>query len=423
MTHSEEYKQALLLEQESRWEEAALAYKQMLLVNETVFLIAKCGWCYSRAEQYDLAIEQFDKLITVENDNPKWHYMKGYQFYMQKKYVESIECFDKALALKEDYFVVLYRNAYANLQVAGEFMKLKKAEFWKAIGLLERAHAVWGDFSDDDRKKEKGTYFDINFLHGKALSGISNYNTKAVNCFKDALAIKEDIVCRYNLAKTYYCMGEYDLAWDNLPDSHEYYIKELKAYLLAKRGETESAIKLLESLLRKKEKDYLYVVLATIYLSLNRFNETIDCSKKAIRIKKGNHKAYCLLAKGYYGIGLLCKAIESLELAISIKRERFNADYVECMSLLNEIKAKIDDNYKDDEELIKTLESTTKEFKGRIKKYLSKKAFGFIESREIGDVFFHVSSCKFPVREGMIVAFEYEDSPKGKVAKNIRLIK
>ena len=33
-------------------------------------------------------------------------------------------------------------------------------------------------------------------------------------------------------------------------------IKELKAYLLAKRGDNESSIKLLESLLRKKEKDY-----------------------------------------------------------------------------------------------------------------------------------------------------------------------
>ena len=65
MTHSEEYKQAILLEQESRWEEAALAYKQMLLINETVFLIAKCGWCYSRAEQYDLAIEQFNKFCFI----------------------------------------------------------------------------------------------------------------------------------------------------------------------------------------------------------------------------------------------------------------------------------------------------------------------------------------------------------------------
>lgn len=423
MTHSEEYKQALLLEQEARWEEAALAYKQMLLINETVFLIAKCGWCYSRAEQYDLAIEQFNKLIDLENDNPKWHYMKGYQFYMQKKYIEAIKCFDKSLALKEDYLVVLYRNAYANLQVAGEFMKLKKAEFWKAIGLLERAHAVWTKLSEDDRNKEKGTYFDVNFLHGKALSGISNYNAKAVNCFKNALTIKEDVVCRYNLAKTYYCMGEYDLAWDNLPDSHEYYIKELKAYLLAKRGDNETSIKLLESLLRKKEKDYLYVVLATIYLSLNKFNEVIDCSKKAIRIKKGNHKAYYLLAKGYYGLGLLCKAIESLEHAISIKRERFNADYVECIKLLDEIKAKIDDNYKDDEALLKTLDSATKRYKGRIKKYISQKAFGFIESREIGDVFFHVSNCKFSVREGMIVDFECEDSPKGKVAKNIRVVK
>ena len=423
MTYSEEYNKATEFEKDAKWEEAANTYKKMLLVNETPFLLSKCGWCYSRAEQYQVAIEQFNKLIDIENDNPKWHYMKGYQFYMQKKYIEAIECFDKALELKPDYLVVLYRNAYANLQVAGEFLKLKKAEFWKAIGLLERADAVWINLSDEDKNKEKGTYFDISFLHGKALSGISNYNAKAINCFKDALAIKEDVVCRYNLAKTYYCMGQYDLAWDNLPDSHEYYIKELKAYLLAKRGDNESAIKLLESLLRKKEKDYLYVVLATIHLSLNKFKEVIDYSKKAIRIKKGNHKAYYLLAKGYYGLGLLCKAIESLERAISIKRERFNADYVECINLLNEIEAKIDDDYEDDEELLKILESATKRYKGRIKKYISKKAFGFIENREIGDVFFHASSCKFSLSEGLIVTFECEDSPKGKVAKNIMLAK
>ncbi len=184
MEHSKEYEQALLLEKEAKWEESALAYEQMLLKNETVFLFSKCGWCYSRAEHYDSAIEKFDKLIDIEKDNPKWLYMKGYQFYMQKKYIESIECFDKALELKSDYFVVLYRNAYANLQVAGEYMKLKKAEYWKAIGLLEQAHEVWNGFSAEEKDKEKKTYFDINFLHGKALDGLSNYNLKAIKYFK-----------------------------------------------------------------------------------------------------------------------------------------------------------------------------------------------------------------------------------------------
>ena len=102
MEHSKEYEQALLLEKEAKWEESALAYEQMLLKNETVFLLSKCGWCYSRAECYDSAIEKFNKLIEIEKDNPKWFYMKGYQFYMQKKYIESIECFDKALELKSD---------------------------------------------------------------------------------------------------------------------------------------------------------------------------------------------------------------------------------------------------------------------------------------------------------------------------------
>lgn len=423
MEHSKEYEQALLLEKEAKWEESALAYEQMLLKNETVFLLSKCGWCYSRAERYDKAIEKFNKLIDIETDNPKWLYMKGYQFYMQKKYIESIECFDKALELKNDYFVVLYRNAYANLQVAGEYMKLKKAEYWKAIGLLEQAHEVWKGFSTEEKDKEKKTYFDVNFLHGKALEGLSNYNLKAIKYFREALSIKEDIVCQYNLAKTYYCMGEYDLAWENLPDSKEYYIKELKAYLLAKRGDNDASIKLLESLLQVREKDYLYVVLATVYLSIGNIKDSINSCKKAIKLKKGNHKAYYLLAKSYYSMGLLQKAIESLQSAIAIKRERFNSDYVECVKLLEEIKKKVDENYKDDENLLKSLEVASKRYKGRIKKYIPQKAYGFIESREIGDVFFHASNCKFVINEGVIVFFDCEESSKGKVAKNIKTLK
>ncbi len=423
MEHSKEFEQALLLENEAKWAEAASLYEQMVLENETVLLLSKCGWCYSRAENYVKATEMFDKLITIEIDNPKWYYMKGYQLYMQKKYVESIEVFDKALELKSDYFVVLYRNAYANLQVAGEYLKLKKAEFWKAIGLLERAHEVWGKFSVEEKEREKKTNFDINFLHGKALEGLSNYNQNAVNYFKEALLIKEDVVCRYNLSKTYYCMGEYDLAWKNLPDSQEYYIKELKAYLLAKMGNNEASIQLLESLLARKEKDYLYVVLATIYFSIGKVKEAISFCKKAIKLKKSNHKAYYLLAKCYYSVGLLQKATESLHSAIAIKRERFNSDYIECLNLLEEVKSKISGDYKDDEELLKSIEVVSKKYKGRVKKYIPQKAYGFIENKEIGDVFFHLSNCNFTVKEGMLVIFEYEETTKGKTAKNIKNLK
>lgn len=422
MEHSKEYEQALMLENDAKWKDAALIYEQMLLENETSFLLSKCAWCHSRAEHYDKAIEIFNKLINIEKDNPKWYYMKGYQFYMQKRFVESIECFDIALELKSDYLVVLYRNAYANLQVAGEYMKLKKAEFWKAIGLLERSHEVWDNLSESDREKEKKTYFDVNFLHGKALEGLSNYNRKAVKYFKEALLIKADVVCQYNLSKTYYSMGEYDLAWETLPDSKEYYVKELKASLLVKRGDNKGAIKLLESLLQKKEKDYLYVSLATIYFSEGRVKEAINSCNRAINLKKGNHKAYYWLAKGYYSVGLLNKAIVSLQTAISIKRERFNSDYIECVNLLETIKNEIDDNYMDDEELLKSFELSKKRYKGRIKKYIPQKAYGFIENKEIGDVFFHSSSCKFKISEGAIVFFDCEETLKGKIAKNIKAI-
>ena len=151
--------------------------------------------------------------------------------------------------------------------------------------------------------------------------------------------------------------------------------------------------------------------------------EAINSCKKAIKLKKGNHKAYYLLAKSYYSMGLLQKAIESLQSAIAIKRERFNSDYIECVKLLEEIGKKVDENYKDDENLLKSLEVTSKRYKGRIKKYIPQKAYGFIESREIGDVFFHASNCKFVISEGVIVLFDCEETPKGKVAQNIKTLK
>ncbi len=53
----------------------------------------------------------------------------------------------------------------------------------------------------------------------------------------------------------------------------------------------------------------------TIHFSIGNVKESINSCKKAIKLKKGNHKAYYLLAKSYYTMGLLQKAIESLQSA------------------------------------------------------------------------------------------------------------
>jgi CspA family cold shock protein len=59
---------------------------------------------------------------------------------------------------------------------------------------------------------------------------------------------------------------------------------------------------------------------------------------------------------------------------------------------------------------------------GTIKKKVQEKGFGFISVEGGEDVFFHMSACNGQfdsLSEGTPVAFDLEDSPKGKRAVNV----
>lgn len=47
-------------------------------------------------------------MIQRQPQKAKWHYGKGYQFYMQKDWENAIENFSTALSLLENYLVVKY---------------------------------------------------------------------------------------------------------------------------------------------------------------------------------------------------------------------------------------------------------------------------------------------------------------------------
>lgn len=419
--YSSDYEHALNLEQNCKWREAAEQYEHILKNTFSVAILSKCGWCYSRAGEYEQAIKKYQLLINEEQSNPKWYYLMGYQYYIQNKWSDAVYYFDKALELNPKYFKVLYKNAYAYLKIAGEYLKLQKSEYWKALGLLDEAHKVWISMDSEQQTSEKHTYFNVNFLHGKALSGIQTHNSRAITYFKTALEIKEDVICRYNLSKTYYIIGDYENAWNNLPNTSEFYVKELKAYILTKKGDVQGAINLLNSLIAKNPKDYLFVALSENYLVIGQYYDAIVAAQKAIVLKKSNHKAYCVLAKSYLKLGLLKMAREGLERAISIKRERFNSDYEECHKLLNLVNSQISDNYEDDPIIIKkikNLQHFTNDV-GKIVKFFPQKKYGFISSKNNGDVFFHVSECNFEVKIGLFVAFVCQSTAKGVTAKSV----
>jgi cold shock CspA family protein len=60
---------------------------------------------------------------------------------------------------------------------------------------------------------------------------------------------------------------------------------------------------------------------------------------------------------------------------------------------------------------------------GLVTNVLEQKGFGFIHTPELGDVFFHKSTCGLwgSIKQGMGVTFNLIDTPKGKAAVDVAL--
>ena len=300
MTLQEKISKAEINEKNSNWDDAILLYKEIVKESKTIQNLERLGWCLSRAEQYDNAIKCFMNIEKQEPKMAKWKYMIGYQYYCKKNWKDAVKYFEEALKIKPNYFIVKYRISYAYLQVAGEYKKLTKSEFWKALGHIKECHKLWENFNEDIKNREKHTYFDINFLHGKMLMDLPNHREEATLYFMKALKIKDDEICRYNLSKTYYLMGKYKEAKKYIPTINTYYVIELDAYIEAKLKNFNVAISKVNKLLEKRKKDYLYAFLAEIHLLIDENKKAFEFATKAIKMNYNNHKNHLVLAKIYY---------------------------------------------------------------------------------------------------------------------------
>lgn len=397
MNIDEKIYKAELCKKENNWEDAIKLYREIVIENDSINNLSKLGWCLSRNENYQDAIECFQKLAMKEPKMAKWKYMIGYQYYSQKRWKEAIRYFEETLNIKPDYFIVKYRVSYAYIQLAGIYKKLTKPEFWKALGHIKECHELWENFNDKTREKEQNIYFDINFLHGKILMDLPNHRIEAIKYFKNALKIKNDDICKYNLSKTYYLMGDYQNAKTIIPNIRNYYVIELNAYIDAKLGNYDIAINDVKKLLRQRNRDYLYAFLAEVYLLKNDKEEAIRMIRKAIQANKKSHKNYFILAKIYESFGLYNTALEFLDKAKKIKLKMYNSEYKESIELEIRIKEKITSNYKEDIFLLKKLKQmgSTDDYQiGKIENYNKDKGYGFIKFNR-NKVFFHITDCKF----------------------------
>lgn len=396
MVLQEKIKKAELYEANSNWEEAINLYNEIVEENNSVQNTEKLGWCLSRAGKYDEAIRYFLILEEKEPKMAKWKYMIGYQYYSKKEWKEAVKYFEETLKIKPNYLVVKYRISYAYLQLAGTYKKLTKPEFWKALGHIKECHELWDSFDEKTKNKEKHTYFDINFLHGKILMNLPNHREESILHFENALKIKDDEICRYNLSKTFYLMGKYEDAKKWIPNNCSYYVVELNAYIEAKLGNYDIAIDIVDKLLKKRKKDYLYAFLAEVYLLKEDNKNAFDYANIAIKVNYKNHKNHFVLAKVYYKYNLLYSAVKELDNAIQLKFKNYHSEYDEAILLKEEIIEKIPENYIEDKHILEKINfnNDKKIYTGTIYEYDKNKGFGFI-MYDGKKIFFHISDCKF----------------------------
>lgn len=378
-------------------------------------LLQKLGWAYSRIENYNEAIACFDKLIEIEPQMAKWHYMKGYQFYMQKQWNESIIEFLKALELYPKYLVVKYRLAYAYLQITGNYLQYTKDTFWKALGQLTECHTIYMEYSKETQEKEKHTYFDICFLHGKTIQEMNGKQEEALKLLTTALSLKEDEDCQYQLAKTYTIMKEYDKALEVLPHSNKYYVKELEANIYAELGKLKESNSILIKLVKYRKKDYIYFKLAENYVQENKIDKAIEFSRQAINCGKDNYKNYLLLGKLLYKKEQYKSAFDILTKASNIKNQKYQLSCPESDKIISDILEITNNNPYDSK--IDSRESI-------IVDYNSQKGFGFILDEVYGKIFVHISNIKnanCKELKGKKVLYSIEKNNKGYYAVNVNI--
>lgn len=402
--------------QNGKWDYAISLIKKEEDLHLNKVLLHKLGWAYSKKEDYEEAITCFNKLIELEPNTAKWHYMKGYQFYVQNKWNEAIDEFLIALEIYPKYLIVKYRLAYAYLQTAGSYLQYTKDVFWKSLGQLKECHMIYAELGDDLKEKEKLIYFDICFLHGKTIQEMNNKQEEAINLLNTALKIKTDIDCQYQLSKTYFIVKNYEKALEVLPRSDKYYIKELEANILAELGKIKESNSILLKLIKYRKKDYVFCKLAENHISINNLEKALDFARESTKIGKDNYKNYLLLGKIYYKNKQYKSAVYALKKANDVKLKKFNLSCPEADTLISNILLETNNNPYD--------ESVNKK-ESIISEYNLHKGFSFISDNEYGRVFVHISNIKNAKTKdlkGRIVTYKIELTEKGYNATNVYLI-
>ncbi|GFZ31325.1 hypothetical protein CSC2_18510 [Clostridium zeae] len=242
-----------------------------------------------RLGRYDEAIEQYDRVININDKSSSAHNNKAYIFNIMKKYNEALVYADKAIELDSSM-----AHAYKNKAEA--FLGLELYE-----DCLEACNIALNKYQ---------YLFDAYIIKIKALTAVSLYD-EALDIYNKTMDLG------YKDSKLYYC----------------------KARILMKLRRYEEAIEYCDYALELDENnDEYYYLKGLCYYYVEKYEEAVDCFDAAIKVNTNSGGAYYYKVQSLMNMSREDDALKLLDDVIDLEEIQYKDSFYDLKGTIMERK-------------------------------------------------------------------------------------
>lgn len=270
---------ALSHQQLQHWDAAISSYIKALALNpDDDLCFANLGDVYSSRGEWQEAIDNYNKAIDLNSGDDKVHNGLGIAFQEIGQYVKAEKSFKKAIKLApEDH---IYYVNLGGIQVAQEKWRNATTSYRKALKMVS-------DVDDDPMLPELHNYIGVCLYH-------QGMYKKSIDSYKKAtLYNPKEFIYLANLGDSYSAVGDLTLALENYLQASKITPKDdvVSASIAGVYSDQFKYSKAIEQYkyaakLTKDNKATYWLQISNIYRIINKFDDAISATKKAINASK-----------------------------------------------------------------------------------------------------------------------------------------
>lgn len=308
------------------------------------YLLLRKGESLLNEQNYNEAINYFDKVIASNQENTQAWYLKGNSLLKLEKHEEALECLNKLIEIqpKGIYTYIAKGNLLFNLKRFDEAITCfdnalkinpknelalgKKGEIFAELEQYEKAISCF-DIMLKNRPKHSLAWL----AKGEMLNKLEKYDN-ALDCIDKALKLNPDYKPAYHykarvltaLERNEEAIYYFDKCIEFNPEDDHF--KFLKSSCLLSLGRYDESLDYLNQAIKlNPEIDYYWSCKGMTLNILQRSTESLDCFDHAIKLNPENdsfwgNKGFVLTCMEHYG-----EAISCFKEAIRLNPENENA--------------------------------------------------------------------------------------------------